>query len=86
MGKTKHKKFKIERPKPTGLVSVKEAENDLEREQPLPNNGMIQSLLEKVGTMCVTYTYGNLNSSTTTLSNIWNFFYCRLKKIQSFWV
>ncbi|XP_078338377.1 HEAT repeat-containing protein 3-like [Crassostrea virginica] len=48
MGKTKHKKFKIERPKPTGLVSVKEAENDLEREQPLPNNGMIQSLLEKL--------------------------------------
>ena len=70
MGKTKHKKFKIERPKPTGLVSVKEAENDLEREQPLPNNGMIQSLLEKVGTC----TYGNLNLSTTTLSNIWNFF------------
>lgn len=74
MGKTKHKKFKIERPKPTGLVSVKEAENDLEREQPLPNNGMIQSLLEKVGTKCVTCTYGNLNSSITTLSNIWKFF------------
>ena len=58
MGKPKHKKFKIERPKPTGLVSVKEAENDLEREQPLPNNGMIQSLLEKVGTKCaVCYMY-----------------------------
>lgn len=48
MGKTRHKKFKIDRPKPTALISVKEAENELEQEKISSNGGMIQSLIEKV--------------------------------------
>lgn len=48
MGKTRHKKFKIDRPKPTALISVKEAENELEQDNISSNGGIVQSLIEKL--------------------------------------
>ncbi|XP_061196542.1 HEAT repeat-containing protein 3-like [Saccostrea echinata] len=48
MGKTKNKKFKIARPKPTGLMSVKDAENEMDQSTESPNSDSIHSLLEKL--------------------------------------
>lgn len=66
MGKTRHKKFKIERPKPTALISVKEAENELEREKISSNGDMIQSLIEKLNGP----TEEERECSCTTIANL----------------